>query len=299
VKESANILLTGCSSPVALSLLPKLSPKVHIFCLVHTSHPRIIRPKFTILKSDLRDYHATFNSLSQIPKLDCIIHLAGITDAHVSLGKGSFKDNVSMAKTISRIVKEKSVNRLIYLSSNSVNYSQRQYAKNKQLSEEILKKTPAALTIFRPTLIISPQSQEIKNLHSLIRRLPFIPLVDQGRNLVYPISAQDVATAIFLSLNNEISFGKVYSLSNDTGITIRNIVESLNTVKHLEKPIINVPSWLVMFFLNVIGLIKPNYSRQVKDFILQPVPPKNSRTKRELGWIVKPITSQILTTSFR
>ena len=298
MKDNLTILITGGSSSVGQSLISLLPKTAIIYCLNHST-PLKADPRITIVKSDLRDAVDTLDALAEVSKLDCIVHLAGITDAHISLGRGAYEDNVSMANTIVSVAQQKQTKRLFFLSSNSVNYSQRHYALSKAKSEKILQGTEIPLTIFRPTLIVSHESPEIKSLVALIRKLPAIPLVDGGSNQVHPVTSPDIASAIILAMNERLSAGKTYTLSNDVFITIKEIVDCLISSFQLHKPIFNIPTWFAKFLISILKLARPDTALILQDSFLQTTAGDNSLVKKDLHWTPEPVTCQILISNFR
>ena len=111
----------------------------------------------------------------QNKQIGMIIHMAGITSMNISRLGGGYEANVQMAKNIVKIAKGNPTKKIIFISSNAVNYRIDKFANSKKKAEKILKDGFDKVLILRPKLIIGKRSPEIEWLKKWLLKFRFIP----------------------------------------------------------------------------------------------------------------------------
>ena len=125
-----------------------------------------------------------------------IVHIAGVTSKNKENYPEGFEENVIMMENMIRLAKVKKLKRIIFISSNSVNYRTDEYANSKRQAEELLIKSGLDYVILRPTLILGSASASTDKMKKWLNRLPFIPLPKRGEVCFSPINPTDLAKLI-------------------------------------------------------------------------------------------------------
>ena len=185
-----------------------------------------------------------------------IIHNAGLI-------KGSRKDlflvNAVGTKKIIQLAKKLGVQRLVLISSidtivdnDSVNSTS--YAKSKKEAEEYVMQSELQYCIIRPSVVFGPDINNFRLLETAIKKLPLFPLPYGGKYIWQPVFVEDLAREIVIAstaakLNNQIN------LVGPEDIPFSEIVEILEKYLEVDKVKLNIPSWIMNFISNIVGMI--------------------------------------------
>ncbi|MBI2464587.1 NAD-dependent epimerase/dehydratase family protein [Candidatus Shapirobacteria bacterium] len=150
-------------------------------------------------------------------RFDVIIHMAGITSLNKRRIHGTYNDNVIMAKNMAKIFNNAGANKMIFVSSNAVNYRVDSFARSKRRAEEILIKEVPNLLILRPKLIVGEGSPEVKLMHTWLKRLPFIPYLIYPGWQFDPVNVDQLAERVAAAVDSK-EIGVITVSGNKVGI---------------------------------------------------------------------------------
>lgn len=193
---------------------------------------------------------------------DCeaIIHLVGIIREFP--GRGITFDRLHTEATANMIgaAKNAGIHRFLHMSANGTRKGAvSPYHQTKWAAEQALRGSELDWTIFRPSLIYGPGDQFVNMLVELIRKLPLVPVLGNGRYRMSPVAVEDVAAGFVRALDTPQSIGQTYhcggpqSLSYDeildlVGRTIgKGRVVKLHQPLMLMKPVVAVMESLPAF----------------------------------------------------
>lgn len=223
------ILITGAnghSGRIFLKNLEEEHPKkfdeVHIVVRNNNLDEFIINSSLNIVKhqGDLNDYEF----VSKIVQgMDIILHIAGI-----QISKILFKKAVQ--NKVDWIISIHTTGRYSKFKSASAEYI--------EIEDELLKlRNEINITILRPTMIYG--SSRDKNMSRLIKFLdksPIYPIFGNGKNLMQPVNAIDLARAYIQVIeNSEVTKNENYNLSGRYPEKYKNLINTVS--KHLNKKI--------------------------------------------------------------
>ncbi len=128
------------------------------------------------------------------------------------------------------------------------------YSKFKSASEDYIRiedgilalREKIAVTILRPTMIYgSSKDQNMFKLVDYLFRHKFFPIFGDGKNLMQPVLAQDLADAYFNVLSNrEITMNREYNLSGREPISYIDLVRTVSRALGRSNVMVPVPMWL-------------------------------------------------------
>jgi nucleoside-diphosphate-sugar epimerase len=101
------------------------------------------------------------------------------------------------------------------------------YGQSKLEAEQLVRAWQAkgmSSTIIRPCVIYGPGDRHFLPLALRLARLPVLPLVNGGRNLLDLVYARDVAELMLRASQAEIAIGRVYNAGPGTPTTLRELV---------------------------------------------------------------------------
>ncbi len=256
----------------------------------------------SVLTCDLRDEQSTRELLSN-HQITEIVHLAGLqfmSYVHRRDRTLFFQQNIQIANSISRIANSLGVKKIVYVSTDMV-YGDAvtspvseeitpspigEYGASKLAAEKIFSDSENCydVVILRPRLILGKgRVGTIQKLAKLIESpLPLI-LIGNGKNKYQFVAAEDVCTAIELSLNQNIS--GIFNIGSDNPPTLDDLFKATLNRLNRKKLILKIPTKLailILDFLDKLGL-SPLTPEQYKiaglDFVLD-----TGNIKMQLGW---------------
>ena len=170
----------------------------------------------------------------------CVIHLVGI----INEWQENTFDRAHRQATINVVeaAKKAGVKRYLHMSALGTRAEAvSRYHQTKWAAEEYVRKSGLAWTIFRPSLIYGPRDISINVLANLVRRLPFVPVLGDGRSRIQPVSVENVARAFVRAVKNDNSIGKTYDLCGPEPFTWNELYDKLLDLYGLRKPLVHLP----------------------------------------------------------
>jgi nucleoside-diphosphate-sugar epimerase len=225
MNSSKHILITGATGFIGKEFIQTFSETYQITALVRQI------PKNTI--NTVRYIEFDMNSLlnSQLLKdIDVIIHFAHDFE--------NVDVNVTFAQKLKRITQK----RVIFLSSFSAipPLVDSSYAKAKVAQESVFKND----TIIRAGLVIG-NGGLYQKIYSFIKKYPFVPLVNGGKQKMQLISIKDLIKSIGILIENEKT--GIYHIAHPTQITYKYFVWMIAKSLHKKVLFLPIPVFGLMF----------------------------------------------------
>jgi len=105
--------------------------------------------------------------------------------------------HVDIPKRIAKLAKESGVKNFIHVSSLSADLeSKSSWSRSKALGEIAVRDAFPGSIIVRPSTVFGPEDRFLNWIADACERFPFFPLVNEGKTLVQPVYAHDVAKAL-------------------------------------------------------------------------------------------------------
>lgn len=112
------------------------------------------------------------------------------------------------------------------------------YHRSKFQAEEIVRTSGLDWTIFRPSIVFGPKDDFINKLAGYIRTYPAIPVIGDGRYLLQPISADDVARCFTMALEMPETVGRTFELCGADPLSYIEMLDTIGRVlgkQHVTK----------------------------------------------------------------
>ena len=184
----------------------------------------------------------------QLCGCDAVIHLVGIIREFPKKGVTFNRLHVKSTENVLQAATDQGVKRYLQMSANGTReHAVSKYHQTKWEAEEMVRRSSLDWTIFRPSLIYGPKDQFINMLAQLIKLLPVVPVMGDGRYQLQPVNVTDVASGFVAALDQEKAVGKTYqccgpqTYSYDQLLDV--IAQTLGLVAGARK--IHQPLWLM------------------------------------------------------
>src|SRR5699024_9502827 len=112
-----------------------------------------------------------------------------------------------------------------------------------KIEEKMKRINDVDITLLRPTMIYG--SLKDKNMSRLIRvvdKFPIFPVFGRGKNLMQPVTAQDLGKAYYdVILNREITKNNNYNLSGKEEVEYKNIIKTISSILGKNIKLVHIP----------------------------------------------------------
>ena len=153
---------------------------------------------------------------------------------------------------IAEACKRLGIDRLVQVSAIGADPgSKSAYARTKGEGEIRARAALKSITVIRPSVVFGRDDGLLNRFGSLAATSPALPMPGGGGTRFQPVYVGDVAQAIARAVDDPSTAGKTYELGGPQVLTLRQILELVNTETHRERALVPLP-WPVA---SVMGLM--------------------------------------------
>ena len=164
-------------------------------------------------------------------KADAIINLVGIIREFPSKGITFEKAHFEVTKNLVDLAQKNKIGHYLQMSALGVGPEARTgYLKTKLKSEEYLKSSSLKWTIFRPSMIYGPGGEAMRLFTRMVKYLPIVPVIGDGRYKLQPVHVDDVCTAYMKALKDDRAIGRIFEFGGPQILTFNQILDEIGRV---------------------------------------------------------------------
>ena len=186
---------------------------------------------------------------------DAIINLVAVIREFPSKGVTFHGANFMVTKNLADHAKSLGIRRFLQMSALGVTSNpSTKYFSTKLAAENYLKESGLAWTIFRPAFIFGPGDQSINMFANMVRRLPIVPVVGDGRYRLQPVYVDDVVAGFRSALTQDNAIGKTFEFGGPEIFAFNQLLDMLGQIlgkSAVHK--IHQPLWLMRCLADVFG----------------------------------------------
>lgn len=276
-KKKVRILVSGASGFIGRRLVRKLlvSPGTtnwSIRCMTRKAHSlssyfQNDRNKLEFVQADVQDYPELVKALTGVDVAFYLIH--SMEGSSKEWKKFADRDRVA-AENFARAVNEAGVSRVIYLGG--LTYAPDQELSNHMRSRtevgEVLKKTNAAVTIFRAAVILGQGGASFQMLQYLVERLPLMVCPKWVLTKCQPIAVDDVVEYLVRSIETNETKSKTFDIGGPEILTYLDMMQRYGKILKKSIKIIIIPFLtprLSSYWVDLITPVKASLARPLID----------------------------------
>ena len=204
---------------------------------------------------DVRDASSLRSSLNGC---GAVVHLAAI-----AIEKSTEKyteTNTAATERLISAARAENVQRIIYMSQNGADSrSKFPFLHSKGVAQDSVKTSGLRWTVLRPSVIFGPEDQFVNVLARLIRLTPKVfPLPGGGKARFQPISADDVARVVRLSLEKKDTLHQSYDIGGAVPLTLREMTERILTAMGTHRKLVPVSVRMLRPIVAIAQRLLPN-----------------------------------------
>ncbi|GAB7024983.1 complex I NDUFA9 subunit family protein [Geotalea toluenoxydans] len=182
---------------------------------------------------------------------DAVINLVGIIREFPSRGVTFQRLHVEATRNQVEAAKQAGVKRYLQMSALGTREgATSMYHRTKYQAEQFVRDSRLDYTIFRPSIVFGPKDDFINKLAGMIRNLPAVPVIGDGKYRLQPIAGDDVARCFAMALEMPETIGKTYELCGSTRLSYNDLLDCIGRAlgkSHVSK----IPNPLVLMKLVV------------------------------------------------
>jgi uncharacterized protein YbjT (DUF2867 family) len=276
-KKKVRILVSGASGFIGRRLVRKLlvSPGTtnwSIRCMTRKAHSlssyfQNDRDNLEFVQADVQDYPELVKALTGVDVAFYLIH--SMEGSSKEWKKFADRDRVA-AENFARAVNEAGVSRVIYLGG--LTYAPDQELSNHMRSRtevgEVLKKSNAAVTIFRAAVILGQGGASFQMLQYLVERLPLMVCPKWVLTKCQPIAVDDVVEYLVRSIETNETKSKTFDIGGPEILTYLDMMQRYGKILKKSIKIIIIPFLtprLSSYWVDLITPVKASLARPLID----------------------------------
>lgn len=252
------ILITGAAGFLgAVAVRRALAEGHDVRAMIRQGSPRdrVALPDEKIVYADMSDPAGLARAVNDV---EAVIHCAATTSQSAPDEALSRRTNVDGTRLLYEAAKKAGVGRWIQISSMSAHPgSTTVYGRTKLAADEYLRiqAGPPVWTILRPSIIYGPGERGlVAKTVKLMKKLPIVPVIGPGKELIRPAFVDDVADAALAALRSPDSIGKTYMIGGGEEMELTRFMKELVKAAGLKRPLFHLPMPIALMIARAMSL---------------------------------------------
>jgi len=179
--------------------------------------------------------------------------------------------NIRYSPQIITACQQVGVKRVVFVNTTGIFSQHQEYSCLYKQLERGIEASTLDYTIVRPTMIYG--NGQDKNIHKLIKLLKVLrifPIIGDGKSLMQPIYAGDLAKVIKLGLDKPTAIRQAYNVAGKEALSYRELLENISDAMGRTTRFIHVPFFLALILGRIgdylpLGFIKTEPIRRLRE----------------------------------
>lgn len=182
---------------------------------------------------------------------DVTVHVAAVRDG----SREAAVEGVHVAGTenLLREARNSGCRRMVFASVLGAAPDAGEFFRAKHLGELAVRESGLEFVIFRPSVIFGPGDHFTARLAAWVRRLPVIPVPENRRLRVQPVSVEDVADALLQAVEREDVVGRAFELLGPDPLGMSDLVRAVAEALRLRRLVLPFPHPARNGVLSLVG----------------------------------------------
>jgi len=248
------VLVTGAAGFIGREVVAKLlEAGWHVRAMARGARTETLTDvpdNLSHVRGDMRDERSL---LEAVRGCSAVVHLAAAKADETD----SDEVNVGGARRLIAACQAAGCERLINVSTQSVKIlRQGVYARTKSEADRIFKGSGLRITTLMPSVVYGQATLGVfGTITKMVRKLPVIPILGDGKWLSAPVYVGDVSTAIVACLQQDSTIGRSYDIGGPGLLTFDHLVDCIADAVGQRKPKFHVPLGISLLAARVLAWI--------------------------------------------
>ncbi len=250
--QTQNIFITGATGKIGRFLVDDLRQSAHKIILLDNSG--IARPDVGNIKYISGDILKPESYLVNLKDIDCVVHMAALT--HTNRVENYYKVNSEATRELLSACKRYGVKKFVHISTRAISEDGGDYSRSKLLAERYVKESALGWVILRIAEVYGMSGGKgIDMMIENIDKLPFVPVIGDGRYKVCPVHIKDVIISIRRAIDNSGIENRTYTIAGPESYRYDELADIILKARRLNRPKVHIPLALMKCALGVLAYI--------------------------------------------
>jgi len=289
------ILVTGATGYVGRNLVSRLVRRGdRVRCLVRQGSPKLGLLRDLSVELSYGDVTDESSLAQAMDGVDAVVHTVAII--REKGGQTYARINHQGTRNVVLAAQRAGVKRLVHVSaigaSNSPAYA---YLYSKWLGEEEVKASEIPWVILRPSFLFEEGEEFFTTLACVVKALPVVPIIGNGKSLFQPIALSDVLRCIEAGLDSDIYNGRVIELGGPERISYEGIMDLvMETIGH-RRPKVHIPTSLMRPLVALMDTLLPYPPVTRRQLAMLPLDnvPSGEPVEPTFGFLPRPLRGNL------
>jgi uncharacterized protein YbjT (DUF2867 family) len=220
------VFVTGGTGFVGRAVVQALRAEGHsVRCLVRRGSERDLRG-FGAIERVEGDVLAPASVAAAISGCDTVVHLVGIIREFPSRGVTFERVHIDGTINVLDAAIAAGVRRFVHMSALGTRAGARaRYHQTKWAAEEAVRGSALAWTVFRPSIIYGRGDGFVSLLAGMIRRLPVVPVIGDGRERLQPVTVDAVADAMARTVERSATEKQIFEVGGPDVVSMIELTD--------------------------------------------------------------------------
>ena len=223
-----------------------------------------------------------------------VVHLVAIIQER---GRATFsRINVQGTENVLKAAADVGVRRFVHVSAIGAQQDPvMRYLYSKWLAERMVIASGIPYTILRPSLLFGEGDEFMNALAGLVRTMPLVPVIGNGKNEFQPVSADDVARCVANAVDNPRLRNRRVEIGGPQRLTYDQIVDAVSFTMSARRWKLHIPVALMRFpvWLTEKLFSKPPVTQDQLAMLRVPNYPDTDTVQGVFGFSPKPVRGNI------
>lgn len=222
------VFVTGATGFVGRALIQALRAEgFPVRCLVRRGSERDLRGLEAIERVE-GDVQAVESLEEGMAGCDAVIHLVGIIREYPARGVTFERVHVDGTANVIRAATAAGVRRYLHMSAlGTASTARSRYHRTKWAAEELVRASVLPWTIFRPSVIYGRGDGFVSLLAKMVRRLPVVPVIGEGRQKLQPVPVEQVAEGFARALADSGAAKHTYEVGGPDAVSMLDLLDRI------------------------------------------------------------------------
>ncbi len=122
-------------------------------------------------------------------------------------------------------------------------------------AEEAIRRSGLRYTIIRPSWVYGPEDRALNRFVTFARRLPFVPVIGNGRQRLQPVFIDDVVRVVVDSLEHPAAANQTFEIGGPEVLIMDEVLRTMLAVLGKRRPLVHIPAGLMRLVGRLMDLV--------------------------------------------
>jgi NADH dehydrogenase len=248
------VLVTGGTGIVGQAAVAALVRRGHAVRVLSRHARRDVTDENTTLEARDGDVANALSIYGSADGCDAVVHAAGVVDESPP-DRTYERVNVAGTRSIVREAMRAGVPKLVFVSSLGADRGGSAYHASKRAGEAICREFNGQWVVMRPGPVYGPGDHHVSVLLQMVRTLPAVPTIGDGKLRFQPVWHEDLGLALALAVERDDLASRTLDLGGRELTCQNELVHQMSALVGRDPPQLRLSNQLASFGIRALGAV--------------------------------------------